>query len=86
MGKQRPERTWRKSTYSDTGGGNCVEAASTDRVVQVRDTTDRQTAVAELEALTPRNSQYAAGQEVPEEHWMYRIAKKHWFFGFGAYT
>ena len=41
MGKQRPERTWRKSTYSDTGGGNCVEAASTDRVVQVRDTTDR---------------------------------------------
>jgi MoaA/NifB/PqqE/SkfB family radical SAM enzyme len=51
-----------------------------------RDTTDRQTAVAELEALTPRNSQYAPGMEVPEEHWMYRIAKKHWFFGFGAYT
>jgi MoaA/NifB/PqqE/SkfB family radical SAM enzyme len=51
-----------------------------------RDTTDRNTAIAELEALTPRNSQYAPGQEVPEEHWMYRLAKKHWFFGFGAYS
>jgi MoaA/NifB/PqqE/SkfB family radical SAM enzyme len=51
-----------------------------------RDTTDRKTALAELEALTPRHSQYAPGQEIPEENWMYRIAKKHWFFGFGAYT
>jgi hypothetical protein len=23
---------------------------------------------------------------VPEDHWAYRFAKKHWFFGFGAYT
>jgi MoaA/NifB/PqqE/SkfB family radical SAM enzyme len=51
-----------------------------------RDTTDRQAALAELEALTPRTSQHSPGNEVPEEHWMYRFAKKHWFFGFGAYT
>jgi MoaA/NifB/PqqE/SkfB family radical SAM enzyme len=51
-----------------------------------RDTTQRQTALAELDALQPRNSQHLPGQEVPEEHWMYRFAKKHWFFGFGAYT
>ena len=32
---------WRKSTYSDANGGNCVETASSDRVVLVRDTTNR---------------------------------------------
>jgi MoaA/NifB/PqqE/SkfB family radical SAM enzyme len=51
-----------------------------------RDTTQRGTALAELEKLTPRTSQHLPGQEVPEEHWLYRFAKKHWFFGFGAYT
>ncbi len=50
------------------------------------DTTQRQTALAELDKLEPRNSQHLPGQEIPEEHWMYRFAKKHWFFGFGAYT
>jgi MoaA/NifB/PqqE/SkfB family radical SAM enzyme len=51
-----------------------------------RDTTQRKTALAELEALSPRTSQHLPGREVPEEHWLYRFAKKHWFFGFGAYT
>jgi hypothetical protein len=32
---------WRKSTYSDGNGGQCVEVAS-DNVVLVRDTQDRQ--------------------------------------------
>jgi hypothetical protein len=31
---------WRKSTYSDASGGNCVEVAS-DGMVLVRDTTSR---------------------------------------------
>lgn len=53
---------------------------------QAPDTTQRQTALAELAALTPRTSQHLPGQEVPEEHWLYRFAKKHYFFGFGAYT
>ena len=51
-----------------------------------RDTTARGAALAELEALEPRPSQHDPGNEVPEKHWMYRFAKKHWFFGFGAYT
>jgi hypothetical protein len=50
-----------------------------------RDTTVRGTAMAELEAMTPRFSQWLPGEEVPEKHWMYRLAKKYWFNDFGAY-
>ena len=32
---------WRKSTHSDGSGGNCVETASGDSAVLVRDTTNR---------------------------------------------
>lgn len=32
--------TWRKSTYSGSNGGDCVEVAA-DQGVMVRDTTDR---------------------------------------------
>jgi hypothetical protein len=32
--------TWRKSTYSGSNGGDCVEVASADGVM-IRDTTDR---------------------------------------------
>jgi Domain of unknown function (DUF397) len=35
---------WRKSTYSDANGGDCVEVASTD-VIMVRDSKDRGGAV-----------------------------------------
>jgi hypothetical protein len=35
---------WRKSTYSDANGGDCIEVASAD-IVMVRDTTDRAGAV-----------------------------------------
>lgn len=50
-----------------------------------RDTTVRGTAMAELEAMTPRFSQWLPGEEIPEKHWMYRFAKKYWFSDFGAY-
>jgi len=50
-----------------------------------RDTTVRGTAMSELEAMTPRFGQWLPGEEVPEKHWMYRIAKKYWFCDFGAY-
>jgi MoaA/NifB/PqqE/SkfB family radical SAM enzyme len=53
---------------------------------QARDTTQRGTAMAEMEMLEPRTSQHNPGNEIPEDNWMYRFAKKHWFFGFGAYT
>jgi hypothetical protein len=32
---------WRKSSYSDGNGGSCVETASGEGTVLVRDTTDR---------------------------------------------
>jgi len=50
------------------------------------DTTLRQQAMPELEGMSSLNSQHNPGNEIPEKHWMYRFAKKHWFFGFGAYT
>jgi hypothetical protein len=50
-----------------------------------RDTTARGTAMAELEAMRPRFSQWLPGEEIPEKHWMYRLAKKYWFNDFAAY-
>ncbi len=50
-----------------------------------RDTTARGTALAELEAMSPRFSQWLPGEEVPEQHWMYRLAKRYWFNDFNAY-
>jgi hypothetical protein len=35
------ESNWRKSSYSGSNGGECVEVASTAGSVLVRDTTDR---------------------------------------------
>ena len=32
---------WRKSTFSDANGGACVETASANAVIMVRDTTNR---------------------------------------------
>jgi hypothetical protein len=53
-----------------------------------RDTTHRVegAGLGELQQMESRSSQHQPGSEIPEEHWMYRFAKRHWFFGFGAYT
>jgi MoaA/NifB/PqqE/SkfB family radical SAM enzyme len=51
-----------------------------------RDTTLRGTALAELDAMQPRFSQWLPGEEIPESHWMYRWAKKFWFNDFNAYS
>ncbi|MBI5385636.1 MAG: radical SAM protein [Verrucomicrobia bacterium] len=50
-----------------------------------RDSTIRQTAMAELDQMQPRFSQWLPGHEVPEKHWMYRWAKRLFFHDFGAY-
>lgn len=50
-----------------------------------RDTTLRGTALAELEAMQPRPSQWLPGEEVPERHWLYRWAKRFAYSDFGAY-
>lgn len=50
-----------------------------------RDSTARGVALAELQALTMRTSQYNPGQEVPEKSWLYRLAKWLCFSDFGVY-
>jgi MoaA/NifB/PqqE/SkfB family radical SAM enzyme len=69
----------------------CVVLERPDLVKQLviqhgaRDTTVRGTAMAELEAMTPRFSQWLPGEEIPEKHWMYKLSKKYWFNDFNAY-
>jgi MoaA/NifB/PqqE/SkfB family radical SAM enzyme len=83
-------RDFRETAARTTRGCIVLERPDLVRELVVRhgarDTTQRATAMMEMEALVPRNSQHLPGQEVPEGHWAYRFAKKHWFFGFGAYT
>ena len=49
------------------------------------DTTARKTALAELEAMDCRPSQFAPGVEIPEKSLVYRLIKRHFFNDFGAY-
>jgi len=83
-------RDFRETAAKHTRG--CIVLERPDLVQELvkkhgaRDTTQRGTALPELDMLTPRNSQHLPGLEVPEKHWMYRFAKKHYYFGFGAYT
>jgi MoaA/NifB/PqqE/SkfB family radical SAM enzyme len=82
-------RDFRELSAHHTRG--CVVLERPDLVKQLvvkhgaRDTTVRGTAMAELEAMTPRFSQWLPGEELPEQHWMYRLSKKYWFYDFGAY-
>src|SRR5690606_29913627 len=50
-----------------------------------RDTTQRKTAIAELQSTIPRRSQYAPGTEIPERSWAVRFAKWIAFNDFGTY-
>jgi MoaA/NifB/PqqE/SkfB family radical SAM enzyme len=51
-----------------------------------RDTTARHAAMAELEAMESRPSQYNVTEEIPEKSWAYRFVKKFFFNDFGAYA
>ncbi|HUF64259.1 MAG TPA: radical SAM protein [Verrucomicrobiales bacterium] len=51
-----------------------------------RDTTIRQTALAEVNSMEPRTSQYQPDDEIPEKHWLYRWGKRLLFNDFGAYS
>ncbi len=83
------------SDFRSTAAGatrGCIVLERPDLLKQVverngaHDTTARGSAMVELEAMSPLPSQYDPGHEIPEKHWLYRFAKKHWFFGFGAYS
>ena len=85
-------RDFRETAAQTTRG--CIVLERPDLVQSLvlkhnaRDTTHRAdgAGLTELEAMRSRHSQHSPGNEVPEEHWAYRFAKKHWFFGFGAYS
>ncbi len=49
------------------------------------DSSGRDAVREELAGMKPRGSHSTPGREIPEKHWLYRFAKKNWFFGFGAY-
>lgn len=49
------------------------------------DTTSRQTVLEEYKKMTPAAGHNLKGEEIPEENSIYKIIKKKYFFGFGAY-
>jgi MoaA/NifB/PqqE/SkfB family radical SAM enzyme len=49
------------------------------------DTTQRRSALAELEAMSPRPSQWTPDEAIPERSWVYRLGKRMLYHDFGAY-
>jgi MoaA/NifB/PqqE/SkfB family radical SAM enzyme len=80
---------FRRLALSTTRG--CIVLERPDLLKQLvekhgaRDATARGTALAELEAMRVRTSQYNPDNEVPEKNWLYRLAKRYWFSDFGQY-
>ncbi len=82
-------KDFRETSAKHTRG--CVVLERPDIVKQLvlkhgaYDTTIRQTAMAELESMTPRPSQWVKEESIPEKHWMYKIAKRFFYNDFGVY-
>src|SRR5438552_328963 len=82
-------KDFRELASSTTRG--CIVLERPDLLKQLvekhgaRDSTVRGTALAELEGMQVRTSQYNPGHEIPEKNWMYRLAKRFWFNDFGVY-
>ncbi len=82
-------RDFRDLAQSTTRG--CIVLERPDLLKQLvekhgaQDSTVRGTALAELEAMQVRTSQYNPGGEIPEKNWLYRLAKRYWFNDFGVY-
>ncbi len=83
-------RDFRESAAAHTRGCIVLEQPELVKALAQKhgavDTTIRQTALAELESMQPRPSQYQPDDEIPEKHWMYRWGKKFFFNDFGAYS
>ena len=80
---------FRKLAQSTTRG--CIVLERPDLLEQLverhgaKDATVRGTAIAELQAMRVRTSQFNPGNEIPEKNWYYRLAKRLWFNDFGVY-
>jgi len=81
---------FRELAASTTRGCIILERPDLLRELVVRhgakDSTARGTALAELEAMAIRTSQYNPGAEIPEKSWAYRIVKRLCFNDFGVYN
>jgi MoaA/NifB/PqqE/SkfB family radical SAM enzyme len=82
-------RDFRQLAQSSTRG--CIVLERPDLLKQLvekhgaKDATVRATALAELDGMQTRTSQYNPGNEIPEKNWLYRLAKRYWFYDFGVY-
>ncbi|MFO0965078.1 MAG: radical SAM/SPASM domain-containing protein [Gemmataceae bacterium] len=82
-------RDFRELSQNTTRG--CIVLERPDLLKQLvekhgaRDATARGSALDELTAMKGRSSQYDPGGEVPEKNWLYRLAKRFWFYDFGVY-
>lgn len=82
-------RDFRSMAAGKTRG--CVIMESPDLLVDLArrhkaaDSSGRGTVIRELESLCPCPSHQHEGAPIPERSLPYRLAKKYWFFGFGAY-
>ncbi len=61
----------------------CLEAVVS--ASGAHDSSGRDVGLAEVRAVEPQAGHDLAGDAVPEQQWLYRLAKRRWFFGFGAY-
>lgn len=77
--------------FAGNAGRGCVLMESPEaltaflRSQNARDSSGRGSGYAELAAMQSRTCHHIPGAEIPERCPGYRFAKKHWFFGFGAY-
>jgi len=82
-------KDFRETAAQHTRG--CIVLERPDLVKQLaakhgaHDTTVRQSAVAELDRMTPRPSQWVKEESIPEQHWMYWLAKRFFYTDFGVY-
>lgn len=81
-------RDFRETAARHTRG--CIVLERPDLVKELaqrhgaRDTTLRGTAIAELDSMSPKGSQDMP-DEIPEKHWVYRLAKRFFYNDFGVY-
>jgi MoaA/NifB/PqqE/SkfB family radical SAM enzyme len=79
----------RKMTAESSRG--CILLENPQKMVeflekyQAIDTTSRGTVLEEYKKMTPVAGHNMEGEEIPEQNTIYRLMKKKYFFGFGAY-
>ncbi|MFG0247895.1 MAG: radical SAM/SPASM domain-containing protein [Phycisphaeraceae bacterium JB051] len=76
--------------FSSKDGRSCVYMQSPNELGQFLQThqaldSSNRDAFAELQSYQTLPGHGMPGKEIPEKSWAYRLAKKYYFFGFGAY-